>query len=211
MSGLDPDNAAWAAEYEANEDNDDPMLSWDRPRWLLDGKYARRKSTYFSSDAPETDNVRIIVRSLDLRGIRNEVEVSVRGRTQTGRIDLVVELDPLLVGLEVKRYSIHAPRLIADAIAQGADYARAEIVSGLWRGRSIDFVFVGPVPNLAVKYYYVPAEILSRYTAALGVGLFDQQMFFHAFGQEAIRFVPDGFKFVCNFDRVKKHAREFRR
>jgi len=171
-----------------------------------------RPESYFVPDAPEANNVRKIVAGLKVRGIPLEVEVSMRSDTGApGRIDIVGEFAGKLYGWEVKKYTIGAPSNLADGIAQAADYARAEIASGTWQGRRLDFVFVGPAPNDKAEKHYVPACMLSRYTSSLGVGTFDQQMGVYAFGQEAIRFGPDGFKFYANFAAVGKHKSEFRR
>lgn len=175
-------------------------------------KARARPDSYFDPQHKEDRNVNVISKGLDARGIKHEREVPMRGTQANGRIDLVVELTPLLVGFEAKQYDLGGPRLIADGIAQSADYARAVISAGTWQGRHLDFVFVGPVPNShAQGYHYVPAEMLSRYTAPMGVGTFDQQMYVYAFGTEAVRFLSDGFKFCFNFDQIQKHKREFRR
>lgn len=171
-----------------------------------------RPESYFVPDAPESNNVRKIVAGLRVRGIPVEIEVPMRSDSGApGRIDIIGEFDGKLYGWEVKKYTIGAPSNIADGIAQAADYARAEIASGTWQGRRLDFVFLGPAPNEKAEQHYVPARMLSRYTGPIGVGMFDQQMGVYAFGQEAIRFSPTTFRFYANFDRVGKHKREFRR
>ena len=170
-------------------------------------------SSYFQPDAPEDRNVDIICAGLARRGIPHEKEVWLESTTGThGRIDIVSDMGGKLYGWEVKQYVLGGPKLIADGIAQAADYARAEIASGTWQGRRLEFVFVGPAPNTNVQdYAFVHANMLSRYTAALGVGTFDQQMCVYAFGTDAIKFNADGFRFCFRFDAVAKHKREFRR
>ncbi len=169
--------------------------------------------SYFKPEAPEDQNVEIICAGLAKRAIPHEKEVWLESTTgNNGRIDIVADFNGNLYGWEVKQYILGGPKLIADGIAQSADYARAEIASGTWQGRRLDFVFVGPTPNVNVTDYgFVHADMLSRYTAPLGVGTFDQQMCVYAFGTEAIKFNQDGYRFCFNFDRIKKHKREFRR
>lgn len=170
-------------------------------------------ASYFKPDAPEDRNVEIICAGLSKRNIPHEREVWLESQTgNNGRIDIVSEFGGKLYGWEVKQYILGGPKLIADGIAQAADYARAEIASGTWQGRRLEFVFVGPTPNVNVPDYgFVHANMLSRYTSSLGVGTFDQQMGVYAFGAEAIKFQSGGFRFCFKFDTVEKHKREFRR
>ncbi len=187
----------------------------NKPELRLVGQWqpSEKPASYFRPDAPEDRNVRILCAGLAKRNIAHETEVWLQSQSGShGRIDIVSELDGKLYGWEVKQYVLGGPKLIADGIAQAADYARAEIASGTWQGRRLEFVFVGPTPNDKVTdYRFVHAPMLSRYTASLGVGTFDQQMGVYAFGADAIKFEPDGFRFCFRFDNVAKHKSEFRR
>lgn len=168
---------------------------------------------YFVEDAPEERNELKIVRGLEGRGIEVYRQVKVRAATgEKGIIDIVCALDGKLYGWEVKQYQTGGPGLIADGIAQASDYAASTIADGPWQGQEMHFVFVGPAPDTTVEAYrYVDAEMLSRYTAPLGVGVFDQRMGVYAYGQPAIRFSRDGYRFCYNFNKTCKHKRSFRR
>jgi hypothetical protein len=168
--------------------------------------------SFFQEGAAEARNVGVIVAGFERRGIPVETEVEVMMHGLSGRIDVVADFDGHVYGWEVKKYELGGPRLLADGIAQAASYAKAKVCSGRWFGRTFDFVFVGPAPNEEVQgYCFVHAEMLSRYTAPQGVGIFDQRMCTYAFGQPAIRFDSAGYRFVQNFNHVRKHRAVFSR